>query len=578
MKKIFYILFYLCLLNNITIFATTYTSILNGNWNVNTNWSPNGIPAANDIVIINSNITYTGNLDMGIAWNSGMNLTINSGKTLTINGNLTELAGTRDILTNNGTLIINGNLVQNQGSGSANSDRSYIYNNGLITQIGDYSNNQNTSFYNTGIYNLTGGNFTINASAVFSNSNIVNINETGYSGKTVLFNNLNYGTDVFLNSGSTFNITKGNITLTGYGGPWTINGQLNVTDGNITQSFGSFIIGTNGGINTTDTDYNGDGILNLNGGGSTITNNGSSYITSLSTSGGSVTITDNNMLFIRDLSIGSYDDGNNVLNVSATGKLYYCSNPVRQEMYRGTLGTVTSGGKLYYSKEFGSYPSTSPNTNNGVGQPEQDFNVANSDQIDMSTVGFNSCPDAFKYKLNPPLPIELLSFKAFKDNKDIKLEWITLTETNNDFFTILKSQNGLSFDELDKIDGKGTTTIAHKYNYIDYYPYSGYNYYKIKQTDYNGDYSYSNVETVYYNEKYEFISIYPNPTYGTIYIESSLKEPFDVKIYDVKGICLFNSEFPSLKINQIDLDFPIGFYYISVITENSIFSKKIEIK
>lgn len=560
------------LLMSMNIYSATYTSVGNGLWSVNTNWNPVGVPTASDVVIINSNITYSGNLDMGIAWSSAMNLTINSGKSLVINGNLTELAGTKDNLTNNGTLVINGSFVLNQGQGSGVPQRSYITNNGVINVTGgDFSNSQNTSFYNNGTINFVNSNFTLNAAAVFSNSGIININNTGYSGKTVLFSNLNYSSDVTLNSGSEFNITKSNLSMTGYNG-MTINGKINVTDGNITETFGSITIGTNGGINTTDTDASGDGILNLNGGGATITNNGVSFVTSLSTSGGGVTVTDNNMLFVRDMSVGTFDDGNNIINVSSTGKFYYCSNPVRQEMSRGVLGTVASGGKLYYSKEAGSYPSTSPNTNNGAGQPEQDFTVANTDQVDMSTVGFTSCPDAFKNKLSPPLPIELSEFTANRVDRVVLLNWETKSETNNDFFSVLRSFNGTTFEVLDKINGQGTTSISHRYRYIDEEPYSGINYYKIKQTDYDGKYTYSYIKSVDYS--IEDIIIFPNPSDGIITIETSLKD-YSLKIFNMTGTVVYDDHFTSSGKVEIELEVVSGVYQVVLEFNNKVDRKSV---
>lgn len=577
MKKL--VLFILLIISNIC-YSINYISNASGDWSTPSIWTPNGIPGSGDNVTITNSVTIirTGNLDMGIAWSTAMSLTVNLGGILTINGNLTELSGTRDVITINGRLNINGNLIQNQGANSGAVDRSYLTNNGIINiNGGDYSNSQNTTFNNNGTLTIINGNFTTNQSSVFINNGVVTIDNTGYSLRTISFSNLNYSNDILLNINSVFNVIKSNINMTGYGGPLNVNGKINITDGNITESFGSFNIGSSGGVNTTDTDNNGDGVLNLNGGGATITNNGISYITSLSTSGGGVTITDNNILFIRNLSVGNFDDGNNVLNVSSTGKLYYCSNPVRQEMWRGILGTVASGGKLYYTNEIGSYPTTTPNLNQGGGQPEQDFNVSNNDQIVMSSIGLNSCADAFKYRLSPPLPIELITFIVKKNNGNIILNWVTASETNNEYFTIYKSKNGVDFFEIGKVDGAGTSSEIKYYSYSDCEE-DGCVYYKIRQTDYDGKYEDSKILSICNTNDIFYIS--PNPSSIDdikITFKKIIKDIL-IQCYDIKGVLMFE-ELVTNPDNPYYFGrghlINVGEYFLKVRYDNKIYIKNI---
>ena len=89
MKKTFLIIsfFIFCF----KLFGTTYISVVDGNWNTGTNWSPVGIPTSTDVVVINSNIIYSSNLNMGVSWTTQMKITVNNNKTLTINGGLTEM-------------------------------------------------------------------------------------------------------------------------------------------------------------------------------------------------------------------------------------------------------------------------------------------------------------------------------------------------------------------------------------------------------------------------------------------------------------------------------------------------------
>ncbi|PKR80526.1 hypothetical protein CW751_09125 [Brumimicrobium salinarum] len=92
-----------------------------------------------------------------------------------------------------------------------------------------------------------------------------------------------------------------------------------------------------------------------------------------------------------------------------------------------------------------------------------------------------------------PLPIELISFSAdesaFKNQVD--LNWSTASEKNNDFFTLEKSTNGKDWELLKTLNGAGNSTHTLKYRWTDQSPYSGISYYRLKQTDFDGKFSYS---------------------------------------------------------------------------------------
>lgn len=85
-----------------------------------------------------------------------------------------------------------------------------------------------------------------------------------------------------------------------------------------------------------------------------------------------------------------------------------------------------------------------------------------------------------------PLPIELTKFVASCDNGAAVVNWATASEQNNDFFTVLRSDDGLSFREIGTVSGSGTTSQAHTYSFTDPSPLTGTTYYRLRQTDYNG--------------------------------------------------------------------------------------------
>jgi hypothetical protein len=85
-----------------------------------------------------------------------------------------------------------------------------------------------------------------------------------------------------------------------------------------------------------------------------------------------------------------------------------------------------------------------------------------------------------------PLPVELTAFTGEqKDNVNF-LNWSTATETNNSHFIIERSVNGMSFEEVGKVEGNGTSSQPHSYTLVDEHPGEGTNYYRLTQYDFNG--------------------------------------------------------------------------------------------
>ncbi|MDP4266156.1 MAG: hypothetical protein Q8880_01815 [Bacteroidota bacterium] len=182
---------------------------------------------------------------------------------------------------------------------------------------------------------------------------------------------------------------------------------------------------------------------------------------------------------------------------------------------------------------------------------------------------------AIGYNLSDVLAIQLLRFTARPENKTVELNWTTLTETNNDYFTIEKSKDGFSFEKVLITKGAGTSSQMNNYKTFDVSPYYGQSYYRLKQTDYDGTYKYSEIIPVFINidNSLADLSVYPNPnngksfyTYLTGFIKNTTVE---MNITDIYGNSL---EANSLSINNEgyylgliipDHDLCKGVYFIS---------------
>ncbi len=135
------------------------------------------------------------------------------------------------------------------------------------------------------------------------------------------------------------------------------------------------------------------------------------------------------------------------------------------------------------------------------------------------------------------LPIELLNFTAQSINgRSVKLNWQTNSEINNDYFTIERSVNGVNWQVVSIIDGAGYSSGLKDYETYDTNPISGVSYYRLKNTDVDGLFYFSQIRSVDYGKlDKETINIFPNPTLNHITINGSVNELGNVSIFTVLG-------------------------------------------
>lgn len=137
--------------------------------------------------------------------------------------------------------------------------------------------------------------------------------------------------------------------------------------------------------------------------------------------------------------------------------------------------------------------------------------TASFDGFNFSSAGGN---DIFIGKLgNVPIPVELSAFNATVINGNVKLNWTTVTEVNNAGFDIERSNDNLQFDKIAFIEGNGTTSELQNYSYTDNSVLNGNYYYRLRQVDFDGSFSYSQVVEVEIGvpTKFEVYQNYPNP-------------------------------------------------------------------
>lgn len=134
-----------------------------------------------------------------------------------------------------------------------------------------------------------------------------------------------------------------------------------------------------------------------------------------------------------------------------------------------------------------------------------------------------------------PLPIDLLKFKAeLIENNTVQLNWTTASEINNDFFTVERYSKNFVWETVAIVDGAGNSSQELNYRTIDANPSHGLSYYRLKQTDFDGQFSYSKPESVNLKIKSD-LKIYPNPANDRLHVEGNKIQWDEIKIINVLG-------------------------------------------
>lgn len=152
----------------------------------------------------------------------------------------------------------------------------------------------------------------------------------------------------------------------------------------------------------------------------------------------------------------------------------------------------------------------------------------------------NSIVDMGTYESGlPPLPIELVSFTATCNNSTVLLQWTTATEINNDYFTIDRSNDAITWNSVGTLKGAGTSAQIQYYAFNDRQAYHDVMYYRLKQTDYDGRNEYvaiTNSKNCLTTTE-ETFSVYPNPTRNILNFTFHMSENDNIvlALFDMNG-------------------------------------------
>jgi len=217
-------------------------------------------------------------------------------------------------------------------------------------------------------------------------------------------------------------------------------------------------------------------------------------------------------------------------------------------------GACNSGGGLFMSgRQFSTLGAV--NTDNAV-------IYDNPECVTSDPLGFH-------------LPIELLSFTAAVKDADVQLNWATASETNNDYFSIERTTDGIIFETIAIVNGAGNSSQILNYSAFDNAPLNGISYYRLKQTDYDGLFEYSNIVSVTFeNNDFSNINIYPNPNTGHFTIDG-VNQNARLIIFNTIGEKITEQNISSEKTEIYLSNLPSGIYFVQINSEKESVTRKV---
>ncbi len=178
---------------------------------------------------------------------------------------------------------------------------------------------------------------------------------------------------------------------------------------------------------------------------------------------------------------------------------------------------------------------------------------------------------------NDALPVELIDFNVQEVQGEVLLNWVTASEENNAFYSVERSLDGVNYEVLSNLDGAGTTSEIQNYQYWDTNPQIGFNFYRIKQTDIDGSFSYSPVKSALVEDKTKLrLSVSPNPVSNNEVLKVNWQLPQNTRgqilyLIDIHGRVIVKQ---ALSTNDREKEIPIdqlqkGLYILRIRTEGS---------
>lgn len=504
----------------------------------------------------------------------------------------------RPTIINDGKLTVyNSNLEIKSGIVKNNGEMNFYNTDVTMTSeldgTGDWNlqHRAHTQFFNNGVIRMNTGGLTVTGRYV----HVVNeagavwlVDNTAAQSKKVIFGTKANGVEfsdiddrlyVDFKCGSSFVVKHSDVdvlylgNIEGTGNAAFLNGEFVVYDGNMlvkrsTDGGGKFTLSDCGEIYMVDTDDSGDGIFEVSGAsGWEVNVEGTLYANGIMNTGNGngnkFNVKDGAEIFVGDIGVGSSSDKtwSFSLDVKSGGTMNYCGNRTS-----GGDGIGENAGTLNYAGSF--YEGSSPMTEGDIsGEGTQnimfvDGNDCMAAYVDVATHNTGSTL----------LPIELTMIYGICKENVVEIHWQTVSETGNEVFEVLRSFDGVNFEEIGSLLGAGTTTDVQNYVYFDTdEDKTGIVYYKLRQVDFDKKSVESKIIAVQTCGKNAQISVAPDE----IFVQFKNPETANyVVITTLSGQIIYSKTFNNVDEARIAAPRTKGIYIISVIDNKQITSEK----
>ena len=183
-------------------------------------------------------------------------------------------------------------------------------------------------------------------------------------------------------------------------------------------------------------------------------------------------------------------------------------------------------------------------------------------------------PYAFKLSFTNVLPLRLLEFSAVKKEMAATLRWTTTNEINTDKFIVERSTGNNNWISLVNISALHDPSGTNSYIYTDLNPVPGVNYYRLKMTDINGHFTYSETRKVVFGSDYKPFTLSPNPaSFFTLLTFNGTLLKGRITVYDAQGKLVSEDVISGINYTIRTDKLSPGFYLVKVDSGNGAFTK-----
>lgn len=493
--------------------TTTWTGTTSSSWTTASNWT-NGVPTNSVKAIFNSVSRYPSSIPSS---NAAAVLEVQPGAILVIPQTFSPALA----IVNNGTIEVSGTgIFYGFGSGTTFSQPTgsgkLVFNNNSPSTIDSYY---------SGAFN--------NAVEINRSGVVGLIRTTNFAGSVNLVNGI-----ITPGSGQTFNMTNPNATITS-----TATGFINGTLNRAINSSGSYNFPVGSSSNAATATL----VLNNITGPQTIS---ASFSNTINGSAPDITVGAVQVNELLNAGIWTISP-----NTTLTGGTYNVT-------LQGSGYTNPSSNPANYTVLKRDYSFSSWGSYGTPGMGSETGNV-----VTVTSSGLSGFSEFAIGKASGTLPVKLVAFEAKLSSGFAILNWQTASELGNDKFVVERSTDGVQFLAIGEVKGQGSSRTVQDYRFEDKYPAAGFNYYRLKQVDYAGNSSITEVRALNVAVKRPGVSVYPNPVSDMLYISGLDLSKLNAKLYSLSGQVVLECELLNPEV-KIPSSVPAGQYILKLTEMN----------